>query len=360
MAGKCAWSGLAAQTNETEIELRGGASIELQDITLAGGRKNSSMRKILIIKTSSLGDVVHNFPAISDIKLHLPNAVIDWVVEESYLPLVRLHPGVRRAIPVAIRRWRTRPLKVETWTELGSLRSMFRRDVYDDVIDTQGLIKSGLLAYAAQGRRHGYDAASAREPIAARFYDERHHVARGQHAVTRNRELVSHALNYRMGGDVDYGLTARAAEPHRSKDFMVVLLHSTSQPEKHWAERNWIELSERIAAVGGHVILPWGSAAERLRSDRIAASLKDAIVPEALTIEALADLLANCRAVAGVDTGLTHLAAALGTPVAAIFCATDSRLTGVFGAVRARNLGGPGRPPGAQEVFDALQLGEVV
>ena len=313
------------------------------------------MRKILLIKTSSLGDVVHNFPAVSDIRRNFPDAAIDWVVEEAYLPLVQLHPGVRRGIPVAIRRWRRRPLKMATWTEMGTLRQMFRHDQYDAVIDTQGLIKSALLAVAAQGRRHGFDASSAREPIAARFYDVRHHVARGQHAVVRNRELAARALGYRYGEAIDYGLRSGESRGRMTRECRIVLLHSTSRADKHWPEDEWAELGKLIEAAGAGVVLPWGNMRERLRSERIASSLRHAQIPGALSMQAVAALLEQCSGVAGLDTGLTHLAAALGTPVAAIYCATDPRLTGVYGATRARNLGGPGRAPQARQVFEALQ-----
>ena len=145
------------------------------------------MKTILIVKTSSLGDVVHNFPALTDIRRAFPDAQVDWVVEEAYAPLVRLHPAVRHAIPVAIRRWRRRLLHAATWVQVRECRRALRRDVYDVVIDTQGLLKSALLASAARGRRHGFDRSSAREPAAARFYDCTHAVDRTLHAVVRNR-----------------------------------------------------------------------------------------------------------------------------------------------------------------------------
>jgi len=313
------------------------------------------MRKILLIKTSSLGDVVHNFPAVSDIRRNFPDAAIDWVVEEAYLPLVALHPGVRRGIPVAIRRWRRRPLSFATWTELGKLLQTFKRDQYDAIIDTQGLIKSALLALAARGRRHGFDAASAREPIAARFYDVCHQVARDQHAVVRNCELAARALGYRQEEVIEYGLRSGGSRLSRTRECRIVLLHSTSRADKHWPEDQWVELGKLLEAAGAAVVLPWGSINERLRSERIASSLRHAQIPEALSMQAVAALLEQCNGVAGLDTGLTHLAAALGTPVAAIYCATDPGLTGVYGATRARNLGGPGRSPQAPQVFEALQ-----
>jgi lipopolysaccharide heptosyltransferase I len=311
------------------------------------------MKKILLVKTSSLGDVVHNLPVATDIRRHFPDARIDWVVEEPYAPLVTLHPAVRRVIPVALRRWRRRLLGGATWKEIGEFRRLSQTETYDAIIDTQGLVKSAFVARAARGRRHGFDAGTAREPLAARFYDVTHHIARTQHAVPRNRLLAAAALGYRIDDAVDYGIGLRKAEP-AAKPYCV-LLHGSSRRDKLWAEAGWIELGRQLAARGLDRVLPWGSEEERLRSERIARELGDASVPPLEPLGRLAALLAGAAAVVGVDTGLTHLAAALGRPVAAIYCGTDPRLTGVCGVRRAINLGGPGVPPSPEEVLRALE-----
>lgn len=312
------------------------------------------MKRILLVKTSSLGDVIHNFPVASDIRRHLPEARVDWLVEEPYAALVALHPAVGRVIPVAMRRWRRGLLGHRTWKEIAEFRRLSQAEAYDAVVDTQGLVKSAVLARAARGRHHGFDAASAREPLAARLYDVTHHVARGQHAVRRNRMLAAAALGYRVGDGLDYGIVA--PPPAQSEPYCV-LLHGSSRADKLWAEDAWIELGRRIESRAMRCVLPWGSDEERLRSERIAAGLARAVVPGAMALDRLAGLLRGARAVAGVDTGLTHLAAALARPVAAIYCATDPRLTGVVGAGPVRNLGGPGHAPSAAEVWDALAEG---
>src|SRR5712691_3686048 len=312
------------------------------------------MKRILIVKTSSLGDVVHNLPVASDILRHFPDAGIDWVVEEPYAPLVELHSAVRRVIPVALRRWRRRPLGRSTWREIGEFRRLFRTVRYDAIVDTQGLLKSALIARAAKGRHHGFDAATAREPLAARFYDVTHHVERLQHAVPRNRALGAAALGYRVDEPIDYGI----AVPHRvmrpARPY-AVLLHGSSRSDKLWAEAAWTELGRALAARGLACVLPWGSDEERKRSERMAQDLDRAGVPPLEPLDRLAGMLGKAVAVVGVDTGLTHLAAALGRPVAAIYCGTDPRLTGVYGAPRAKNLGGPGVPPSPEEVLQALE-----
>jgi len=314
------------------------------------------MPNILLIKTSSLGDVVHNLPVVSDIRARFPRARIDWVVEEAYCDIVGMHPGVHRTIPVALRRWRGNPFKGAHWREFGQFRHALSGVRYDCVIDTQGLIKSALLARAASGTRHGYAGASAREPLAAKFYDVVHVVSRDLHAVVRNRRLAALALGYALPAALDYGIAAPPGiEPVEPRPYCV-LLHATSRADKLWPEHAWERLGGELARQGHASILPWGDAAEHARSERIARALPGAVVPPALDIIAMARLLAGAQAVIGVDTGLTHLAAALGRPVVALYCGTQPGLTGVYAdqGARVRNLGGTDVVPEVAEVLAAL------
>jgi len=311
------------------------------------------MLKVLLIKISSLGDIVHNLPVASDIRSRFPDARIDWAVEEAYAPLVGLHPSITRIVPVAIRRWRVRPLVASTWTEIGELRRLFRKEEYDAVIDTQGLIKSALLARAAHGRRHGYDAASAREALAARLYDVTHHVARNVHAVTRNRLLAGSVLGYRLEAPADFGIRAGTGGTGPGARY-AVLLHATSRADKLWPVAHWIELARAIESRGMRCVLPWGTDEEGRRSRLIAGALRDGQVPARAPLAEVAKLIAGAALVVGVDTGLTHLAAALHIPVVALFCGSDPALTGVYGAPRVRNLGTAGARPEPATVVRAL------
>ncbi len=308
------------------------------------------MLKVLLVKTSSLGDVVHNLPAATDIQERFPQALIDWAVEEDYAPLVRLHPAIRKVIPVAIRRWRSRLFCAQTWSEIAALRKQFRGERYDAVIDTQGLVKSALLGRLARGRHHGFDAGSAREAFAACFYEVKHRVDRNQHAVLRNRALVASALGFCADTPAGYGIAAGgiAAGNH------AVLLHSTSRADKLWPEERWIALGAELERRGLRCVLPWGNEEERARSARLAAPLHDPLLPERMPLADLVALLGGAAAVVGVDTGLTHLAAALGAPVVAIYTGTDPKLTGVFSARRACNLGRQGEIPEVGAVGAAL------
>ena len=312
-------------------------------------------KRILFVKTSSLGDVVHNCPAVSDAARAFPGATIDWVVEEAFTGVARLHARVSRVIPVAVRRWRRSLfLHPSVWRDLGRLSAMLKSEAYDAIIDTQGLLKSALIARWGSGTRHGMDAASAREPLAARFYERTHAIPRGLHAVERNRRLTAAALGIPVAAEVDYGLSARM-ETARGGGLPAaysVLLTMTSRVDKLWPEARWVELGRALALP---LVLPWGNTEERLRAERIAGALPQAVVPARMGIEALAEVLAHARNVVGLDSGLTHLAAALGVPTVAVFCGSDPALTGVYGAAKAVNVGAAGRAPEVFEVLRGLQ-----
>jgi heptosyltransferase-1 len=307
--------------------------------------------RILLIKTSSLGDVVHNLPVITDLRRKYPEAGIDWVVEEGFADIPRLHPGVRRVIPVALRRWRKSLLTPATWQEVGAFRATLQAENYDLVIDTQGLLKSALITRMARGKRCGYAASSAREPLAARFYDAAFEVPRNLHAVERNRRLAALAANYSVSAAPDYGIAATPAPtlegPH------AVLLTATSRDDKLWPEDRWIATGRALHERGLTCLLPAGNVAERERARQIAQAIPGAVAMPPLSLQGLAAQLAAARIVIGVDTGLVHLAAALGRPTLALFCASDPALTGVVASTPAVNLGSRGHPPSVEHVLAA-------
>ena len=316
------------------------------------------MNRLLIVKTSSLGDVIHNLPVIADIRTHFPDMTIDWVVEESFADIPALHPGVSGVIPVALRRWRRSLYSGSTLREISACRQRVGEQRYDLVLDSQGLLKSAMVASWANGPRHGYDWASAREPLASLFYQHRHAVARGLHAITRNRQLASLAFGYAMPDTPpDYGISSPAANWHPDMpQHYLVGLHGTSRASKLWPVEHWIALGKNLAERDLSLLLPWGSEAERARAQLIAASVPKAIVLPRLRLSELAAVLANAIAVIGVDTGLIHLAVALDVPSVAVYSDTDPALTGVLGTRPGRsiNLGGIGQVPSCGAVTDAL------
>lgn len=303
--------------------------------------------RLLLVKTSSLGDVIHNLPVASDICRALPQAAIDWVVEEGFAEILRLHPAVGGVIPVAMRRWRKALFAASTRREFAAWRRAVRQVDYDAVIDTQGLAKSALLAAQARGRKYGY--ARPREALAALGYDVRIDIARNRNAVLRNRQLAAAALGYALDElPLDYGIAAPALLAEwLPKGEYAVLLTATSRADKEWPEHDWHELGVALNARGLACVLPGGSDPERQRAARIARSLDRAVAAPAMNLTDLAGLMAGARIVIGVDTGLVHLAAALERPTVAIYCASDPALTGVLGTAPHVNLGRPGEPPAA-------------
>ena len=314
------------------------------------------MRRVLLVKTSSLGDVVHNLPVASDIAAAYPGVAIDWVVEESFAAIPRWHPQVRRVLPVAMRRWRRAPWQREVRTQWQLFVKTLRSETYDAVIDTQGLLKSAWLARQALGIRHGLDWASAREPLGW-LYDRTYAVPWGRHAVVRNRDLAAQALGYQPALAVDYGLRkplSPGSWQPAGADY-ALLMHATSAERKLWPESRWVALGSSLAARGITVVLPWGSESELQRSERLAERISGAMVPPRLDLDPLAALIAGAAVVIGTDTGLTHLAGALGVPTVGLYCATDPAATGLFGCARAANLGGIGKPPEPAQVLAALE-----
>ena len=334
-------------------------------------------RSFILVKTSSLGDVVHNLPVASDLRTVFPGGRIDWVVESAFADIPGLHPDVRRVIPCALRRWRKSLLRPGTWSEIGALRSRLRETEYDAVIDTQGLLKSALVARMARGTRHGLDWRSSREPLAL-LYDHVHAVPWGRHAVQRNRELAAAALGYALPDRLDYGITApplesvaseMAGEPDPERPWLpaaqlhdwlparpfAVLLHASSAESKLWPAHQWKKLIAHLDGEGIASVLPWGSTHEKEAATQIASGLRGAVVAPRLSIRALAAVLGRADFCIGVDTGLTHLAAALGRPTVGVYVSTDPAATGVHAPGVAANAGARGRAPSLVDVLTALK-----
>ena len=310
------------------------------------------MPRILLVKTSSMGDVIHNLPIISDIRSRYPSAEIDWLVEESFADIPALHPGVAQVIPVAIRRWRKSLYRPQTWREMHALRTRLSNTAYDFILDTQGLLKSGLLARLAQGEHLGLDRRSAREPLASLCYDKTFAVDPNAHAVVRYRTLAAQALDLAPDLPLDYGVQI----PNTRLNWLpagryAVLLHATSRKEKLWPETDWIALGNILHQRGIGSVLPWGGLAEYERAQRLAGAIPNAIVAPRLSLTEAALMLKPASLVVGVDTGLVHLATAVGTPTIGIYGGSDPAKNGLYANTPMRNLGGPGFAPSSAEVI---------
>jgi len=287
--------------------------------------------KALIIKMSSMGDVLHTLPAISEARQHRPEIRFDWVVEEGFAEIPAWHAAVDRVIPVALRRWRRQPLAAVRSGEWRAFRRALRLETYDCIIDAQGLIKSAVITRMAHGARWGPDRFSAREPLAALAYRHGVGVARSGHAIEHARKLFAAALDYTPGDDLpDYGIAGAFPAPV-SEDAYLVFLHGTTWASKLWPLDYWKALAARAGEAGFGVRLPWGTDAERQRADVIAAGLDHCTVLDRLSLADMAGLLAGARGCVAVDSGLGHLAAALEVPTVSIYGATDPVRTGTRG-----------------------------
>lgn len=288
---------------------------------------------VLIIKTSSLGDVVHTLPALTDAAAHFPTIRFDWVVEEGFSQVPGWHARVNRVFPVALRRWRKHPLQARRSGEWDEFKREIGAVKYDAVIDAQGLLKSAWLCRYAQGERYGLDKFSAREPLASRFYHHKISVPKGQHAVERIRQLFASALGYRVPETLgEYQIDRSRLPKNPFSGGYLLFCHGTTWATKHWPEEYWLELTEQLACSGLRVRLPWGNETERLRAEKIAAVGAHVEVLPRSSLSELASIIADARAVVSVDTGLAHLTAALAIPNITLYGPTDPKLVGSYGA----------------------------
>lgn len=294
------------------------------------------MRRVLIVKTSSMGDVLHTLPALTDAALAIPGIIFDWVAEEGFAQIPGWHPAVDRVIPVAIRRWRKNWFRSDIRQERRQFRETVRSHAYDAVIDAQGLIKSALLVTRlADGRKHGYDRHSIREPLASFFYDVKHAVSKQQHAVERIRQLFALSLGYeKPDSQGDYSIathflnnstTGTDTTPY------LVCLHATTRDAKHWPESHWRALFSQLTDSGLHIRLPWGAPHEQERALRLADGFPHVHVLPKLSLAEVAAEIAGAEGVISVDTGLSHLTAALDKLNITLYGPTDPGLIGGYG-----------------------------
>jgi heptosyltransferase-1 len=310
--------------------------------------------RVLIVKTSSMGDVVHALPVVHDIRRAHPNAQIEWLVETSFAAIVRMHPGVNRVHALGWRRWRRKLLRADTWRAMGELRAQLRAQRYDCVLDLQGLLKSAWWGRQADGPLMGYDRASAREPLATWLYARKAAVPRDLHAVNRCRLLAAAHLGYAAPRDLPvFGITPGTGA-WKLRGPSAALIPCASRAEKIWPEARWIAVGKRVKAMGLSPLVIWGTEEEQVRAERIAAGC-DGEVPPFLNVHDMAALLAATKRVVGLDTGFAHLAAALGRPTIGIYCDHEPGLAGMVGPGGVASIGGKGQVPSLHDVLALLE-----
>ena len=319
--------------------------------------------KILLVRVSSLGDVLHNLPMVADILRHHPNATIDWVVEEGYVSLVRLNPQVRKIIPFALRRWRKGLGNAANRAEIRAFFRTLREEEYDLVFDTQGLLKTGIIMGAARvkpgGRKVGLangSEGSGYEGISRFFHTESIPLDPRTHAVARGRLVAGAALGYAVDTPPDFGLPAPQASQRPGwlpREDYAVFFHGTARDAKKWTPENWIALGRALAPMP--VLLPWGSEAEKREAESLAAALPNARVLPKLSMMDAVTLAQQAALAVGVDTGLTHIAAAFYRPTVEIYCDSPKWKTEGNWSPRIVNLGDKGAPPSSGEVIAAAR-----
>lgn len=288
--------------------------------------------RVLIVKTSSLGDVLHTLPAVTEAAQLVPHVRFDWVVEENFAEVPAWHPQVDEVIPVALRRWRKNLWQAYHSGEWQFFLHQLRAKRYDKIIDAQGLIKSALLVRLAKGERLGFAWDSVREPLASLAYQQRFNSAKNQHAIGRLRELFAKALHYPLSNVLPAsGIDKNRLPAYPTVNNYVVFLHGTTWRNKHWPDSYWQDLAKLVAEAGYQLLLPWGNPVEQERAKQLAMLHHRIKVLPKMSLTELAGVLAGARAVVAVDTGLSHLAAALATPTIGLYGPTDPQLTGSVG-----------------------------
>lgn len=312
--------------------------------------------KILLIRLSSMGDLIHTLPAISDLAIHCPNIELHWLCERNFVSIAQLHPFVKHIYPMDWRQWRKHLFIRNTWQQIQYLKSNLQLEKYDQVIDSQGLIKSAIFAKLAEAPVVGLDFFSARESWASLLYKQKIFVSKQNNAVWRNRQLFATVFNYTFDCKVNFGVQIPIEGKIEDLPSQYrVALTATSRNSKLWAAENWVALLKLLYKKDKlPVLLLWGNEIERQRAEMIAMHVPEAIVFKKINLLQAAYLLQNARIVMGVDTGLLHLANAVNTPLLGIYTDTDPNKTGVQVSTYAKNLGGIGIIPNVGEVYEAI------
>jgi heptosyltransferase-1 len=297
--------------------------------------KQPKPMNILIVKTSSMGDIIHTLPALTDAMSNFHNISFDWVVEEDFSQIPSWHPAVQKVLPIAIRRWRRNPFSSKTRKEYSYLRQCLKSTYYDIIIDAQGLIKSSVfVTWLAQGIKHGQNRHSAREPIASLFYHHCHYIDKSQHAIERNRELFAKSIGYKKPGCWGNALICpyffTNYEQLDNKPYLL-FIHSTSRKKKYWPLDNWRRLAGHVNLKRIHIKLLWHKPHEYEEAKYIAGNCPHIEILPKLELKMIAHQILGAKAIVSVDTGLSHLAASLNCPNITLFGPTNPKLVGDYG-----------------------------
>lgn len=315
------------------------------------------MQNILLVRLNSISDIIHNFPAVTDLVKHFPHARIDWLVNQDFADLPQLHPNIHHVITCNDQAWQCHPFSSQTWQEYRACRTQLRQIPYDLVIDSHGLLKSAWLSNLTKRPIAGYDAYSVRERLATYFYTYDYTVSWRLDAIARNRLLTGQACGYKPDHIVDYGIPhLEHTLPGLPEKHYIVFLTASSRQEKKWPLSHWIAIGTLLSQMGFTIVLPWGKPSEYEDCKTLSSAIPAMITPK-LPLKDMAFLLQEAKLVIGIDTGLTHLAAAVNTPVIMLFSGTDPKSTGVQSQGYAVNLGQTQAPASIDTVIAHIHKG---
>lgn len=315
------------------------------------------MKKILIVRLSSLGDIIHTFPMLYDIKQNEPHCQIDWLVDENFREILTLNPHVDRIISLPLRKWKANKLSALVgfikWKKLLSNKN------YDYIIDVQGLVKSAIFTKLFVGTVYGLGKYSIKEKLATRFYNYSYETGREHYATIKNRILASKIFNYRIDiKNMCFGLDYQGAATDVPAKY-TVFFHATSRASKKYGNSNWATLADYLIKEHGlTVILPYGNSEEKLDAENIKQRVGSAnivVCDKVLNYTAMTNLIINAQFIFGVDTGFIHLANALNKKLIAIFTDSDPAKTGVFESAVAKNIGSLDNTPLASDIIDLFE-----
>lgn len=287
--------------------------------------------KVLLVKLSSMGDIFHTYPALSDLHARYPNAELTWLVDSSFEKIAQWHPFVKRTIALPLRK-----IKKDGYAShkavLNLALATLKAEKFDVIIDAQGLLKSALLARKANGPVHGYGFGSIREKAASLFYHKRWQVSRQSHAIDRIRTLFASTFKYSLEGLTYQGLPAEEWQyPVDAPEQYALVIPGTTWDTKHWLDNYWKEFLEKTSPEI-KIYVVWGSPAEEERANALADGLSNVSVFDRwLSLEEMAQWLAHAKWVVGVDTGFVHLASTMRKPTLGIYGPTDPNQCGVKG-----------------------------
>jgi heptosyltransferase I len=285
---------------------------------------NSANIRIAIVRLSALGDIVNTAVALQIIHKHYPQASIDWYVEETFAPILEHHPLIHEVIRVPIKRIK----KTKSFKLLReSIRNLRSREMYDQIIDAQGLLKSAIVTSFLKGKVHGFDRHSIREKFAASFYDTTSAIPYALNVIKRNVLVITEALripydeNDILNKEPLFPLLKKPNELVNEKNIACVI--GASWPSKCYPKEHFLSLCENLPYP---CYLIWGNELEYQNAQWIATNSTNAYVAPKMSLSELVSFIGYCDLIIGNDTGPIHMGWAMNKASITLFGPTNERM----------------------------------